>query len=174
MRIGVRGSGGDAFCTGGYGSTWGTSCSKAGRGGHVVRPSGGCCCWMRMGFGLLVLGLLLLGLFCLGLLSLGLFCMGLAGGRSGTLLVGVAGHMEYSSLMIAGHRMTGWLSGLVGASGSELLPRGEEYPELLCVSLWGDVRLGELFLGGELLKRSCRGVRGPEPLHILGLTFSDL
>ncbi len=86
---------------------------------------------MRTGFGLLLPGLLVLEPFCLGLLSLGLFCLGLAGGRGGTLLGGMAGHMRYSSLITAGHRVTGWLSDLVCPSGSKSLARGEEDPELL-------------------------------------------
>lgn len=85
MRTGVLGSCTRLGCTGGYGSTWGTSSSKAGRGGHVVKPSGGCCCWMRSRSGLLCLGLVCLGLCC---------CLWLGGARGGALFGGVLGQMR--------------------------------------------------------------------------------
>ncbi len=44
---------------------------------------------------------------------------------------------------------------------------------LLPLLLWGDVRFGELFLGGDPLNRSWRGVFEPVLLPMLGLLFSD-
>lgn len=54
--------------------------------------------------------------------------------------------------MMAGHKVAGWSPCLL--LGSSELVHGDGLAELLRVPLWGDVRLGELFLGGDPLKRN--------------------